>query len=140
MKKKFLEIYEDGHDETPLNSMSETADGVLVGSTSNELQKTSNNNFKTANEGNEYISPDQHGGIYGTVYRQYHGAQANASTISTPGITRLVAFGGTFNGDTCYCGFAGDGVSKITMTKITDNVRADVTGWAITTGWIDYTK
>lgn len=106
----------------------------------NTLKRVDTGVYETAQIGVEYYSPDQHGGIYGTVYRQYHGAKTNGQTITTTGITNLVSFGGTFNSDTCYFGFAGDGVSRITLTRITNAVRCDVTGWNITTGWVDYTK
>lgn len=138
MKKKLLEIFGFGHTEIPLGAMSETASGQLVGPAGLILQRADTGAFEVAQEGVVYISEKQHGGIYGTIYKKFHGAQANASTVSAPGITKLVAFSGSFNGDTCYSGFAGDGISKVNMTKITDNVRADTTGWGITSGWIEY--
>lgn len=139
MKKKFLEIFGFGHSEIPVGSQSEASSGALVGSTSLLMQRADTGAFEVAQDGVVYISDKQYGGRYGTVYCQFHGALANANTVSTPGITKLVSFGGSFNGDTCYHGFAGDGISKVTMTKVTDNVRADITGWSITTGWIHYT-
>lgn len=54
-----------------------------------KLERTDNGVIETAQTGVEYISPQQHGGIYGTVYRQYYsgttGTLGNAAFPATSG-------------------------------------------------------
>lgn len=114
--------------------------GEVVPLFTNRLQKTANGKFKTANTGVEYISNNQYGGIYGTVYIQFHNALANGSTIITLGITNLIAFGGIFDNYTCYNGYESDGISKINFSRTLDSITAYSTGWNITSGWVEYTK
>lgn len=72
MKKKFLEIFGFGHTEIPVGGQSETADGALVGSTSGMLQRVDTGAFEVAQVGVEYLSDDQQGSLFGTIYRQYY--------------------------------------------------------------------
>ncbi len=88
----------------------------------------------------EYRSPQQHGGIYGTVYRQYHGAKNALDTISIPGITRLLDYCGRFDTDVVYHGHAHDAINYIWLDRGSDIVTFHINGWTHIDGWIEYTK
>jgi hypothetical protein len=64
-----------------------------------KIRRSSDGAFVTTANGTEYYSPDQHGGIYGTVYRKYYnlGSAGDNGTVTvsigvTP--TRVLNIGG----------------------------------------------
>lgn len=67
-----------------------------------QLQRSDNGNYETAVKDREYISPHQHGGIFGMVYRRYVELGGNGSNGATSsqnlGVTvnRIVDFGGYY--------------------------------------------
>jgi len=105
-----------------------------------KLQRVSNGVFETAQTGVEYYSPNQHGRIYGEIYRQYHGVKTNGQTLTTTGIERLIDFGGMMNGDMTYRGHTHSGSEYIWVHREINSVQFNVSGWNIDDGWVDYAK
>ena len=91
----------------------------------------------------EILSPEQHGGLYGTVYRQYHGAKLTTATVAAVGITKLINASGSYETTRTYSGDVDDGTDSIIITKGTDEVVFTIAGAGVFTcdsGWIDYVK
>jgi hypothetical protein len=91
----------------------------------------------------EHLSPNQYGGYFGTVYRQYHGAKADSDTITATGITKLIAAGGRYETIKCYNGDVLDGTNSLIISKGTDVVDFTISGagaWTCDEGWVDYVK
>ena len=88
----------------------------------------------------EYVSPNQHGGVWGPVYRMYHGAKANAEVIPTVGIDLLIEH--CYQRDTTKCGagLSYDGTNTIEAVVGTDEVVFTVSGMTLDGGWVDYVK
>lgn len=105
-----------------------------------KLRRVDTGLWEAAQIGVEYYSPNQHGGIYGTIYRQYHGALAHDASISISGITKMVDNGGTFNGDVNYSGHTSDGTDHLYIYRVANAVKMSITTWLHTDGWVDYTK
>ncbi len=107
-----------------------------------KLCRSSDVVFETAQAGTEYVSPDQHGGYFGAVYRQYHGQKLHGSSIAVTGITKVIAFAGRWNAINCYNGYMEQGTSVVRVLKGTDEISFVVLN--ITNGcdegWVDYTK
>lgn len=105
-----------------------------------ELKRVDNGETETGQVGVEYFSPNQQGGIHGTIYRQYHGAKINLDTITITGITRLVDYGGGFNDANVYRGHSDDGSNHFFIEKSVDTITFRIAGWNHDDGWVDYTK
>ena len=91
----------------------------------------------------EHLSPDQYGGVYGTVYRQYHGAKLTTATLTTTGITKLIKACGSYEATHTYCGDVDDGTDSIIITSGTNVVAFTIAGagaWTCDSGFIDYVK
>ena len=91
----------------------------------------------------EHLSPDQRGGVYGTVYRQYHGAKTTTQVVAAVGITKLINASGSYETTRTYSGDVDDGTDSILITKGTDEVVFTIAGAGVFTcdsGWIDYVK
>ena len=91
----------------------------------------------------EHVSPNQYGGYFGKVYRQYHGAKLTTETITATGITKLIAAGGRYEATKCYNGDQLDGTNSLIIAKGTDEVVFTITGagaWTCDEGWVDYVK
>ena len=128
-------------------------------SRSGKLEKVSDNSFEVAQTGTEYYSPDQHGGTYGTVYRQYFsGTSATLSLSAWPSTTTTELFTVTgaveligveiaFNTGTSrhVAGYNVSGTSWINQPflggtnalKVNYGSTFDAKAY---TGWVDYTK
>jgi hypothetical protein len=97
----------------------------------------------------EEVSPEQYGGIYGTVYRTYFGATLPAALTAGSSVSKLLHYETTFT----------NGISRFTATGYTiggspatvelqligtagkNNLQLTVAGgWSVTDGWVDYTK
>lgn len=107
-----------------------------------KLRRSSDLVFETSQTEVEYVSPEQHGGFFGTVYRQYHSQKLHGSSISVPGLTQVIAFAGRWNTINCYNGYMESGASVVRILKGTDQI--DFVVLNITNGcddgWIDYTR
>lgn len=124
---------------------------TMVGNDS-KIQKASTGVFETAVIDTEYISPNQHGGIYGTVYRQYFGTSLPASLTAGNNVTRMIAWqfytdntasryvfignssvenGGTEFAHIELTGTSGAGNLVLTLT---------ITSHTLISGWVDYAK
>lgn len=91
----------------------------------------------------EILSPEQHGGLYGTVYRQYHGAKLTTAVVATVGITKLITACGSYETTKTYCGDVDDGTDSILITEGTGEVVFTIAGagaFTCDSGWIDYVK
>lgn len=106
-----------------------------------KLLRSDNGVTETVTSEVEYISPDQHGGYFGTVYRQYHGAKVHNDSITVPGITKLITASGIWNNINVYNGYTDQGTSNIRPLKGIDKVTFIIVGtMPINEGWVDYTK
>lgn len=88
----------------------------------------------------EHLSPNQYGGYFGTVYRQYHSTKTNAETITATGITKLIAVGGRYNTTNTYSGDLDNGTSSLAIAKGTNQVVFSMTTYTCNEGWVDYVK
>lgn len=104
-----------------------------------KLKRVDTSIYETATAGVEYISPDQHGGYFGTIYRQYHGVKEHGNSITITGITKLIDFGGRWNTINVYGGLMYDGTATIRILKGTNKIDFIIIGTApIQEGWVDY--
>ena len=97
----------------------------------------------------EYLSPEQHGGIYGTVYRQYFNASLSSSLTSGNNVAMLIDYAiryATSTSRNVTRGWGNDGTSAATInltgTSGNSNLALANSGSiiAIWLGWVDYTK
>jgi hypothetical protein len=103
------------------------------------LQNDSTGVYETVSVDVRYISPEQQGGIYGTIYRQYFGVKTNAQTITANGIDIIVdysVYDATAN--TATRGNYDDGTDRITLTNGSDVITFTIAGLVCTSGWADY--
>ena len=108
---------------------------------SSRLMRADNGTLETATSEVEYISPDQHGGYFGTVYRKYHGAKVSGNTIPITGITKLLEYSGRYNNIGNYNGYTDQGSDSIRMLKATNKIDIIIVGtMPINEGWVDYVK
>lgn len=105
-----------------------------------KLKNASTNVWETAVAGTEYFSPDQHGGYFGTVYRQYFGAKSNGNTITATGISKLLDFVMQVDSVTVAAGHTHDGAEYTYLSKGTNLVNVVTVGNTIESGWLDYVK
>ena len=121
-----------------------------------KLKRVDNGNFETSKKGVEYISPNQHGSIYGTVFRKYFvvpdaqgaGALVNIALGLTP--NHVLNVGGYVveltSGDKILIGVgSGNTASNLGMhvQVVGSNLELDPNGgldWQTGECWIDYTK
>lgn len=98
----------------------------------------------------EYLSPEQHGGIYGTVYRQYFNITLPADLTSGDNVSKLIDFMVNVDGSSnrnVIRGWADNGTNKaaVRLNGLSGNsnlsiiLAGDYIG-NLSTGWVDYTK
>lgn len=69
------------------------------GANAGKLKKVSDDTWATAAAGTVYYAPDQHGGYFGVIKRQYFSGNTNGASpvvLASSGITKLVSVGGYF--------------------------------------------
>ena len=99
----------------------------------------------------EYYSPNQHGGIYGTVYRQYFGTTLPPSLTSGSIVTRLVDYSIQFKYTTSDRGLGHGNATAygssenhiyimLTGASGSGNLAFAKTGYTSQAGWCDYTR
>ena len=97
----------------------------------------------------EYLSPEQHGGIYGTVYRQYFNGSLPSSLTSGNAVAMLIDYSvryATASNRGVARGWSSDGTSGVTILLSgisgNGNLSLSLTGTITTayTSWVDYTK
>ena len=125
-------------------------DGVVVAKGfATQLWDVVGANFETADPYIEYISPNQQGGRYGTVYRQYwSGSLTDNQVIVSSIATRIVdGFIQKRSGTTRYPGGVSDMESGswharygLNGTSGANNIFIDLAGYTTIAGWVDYTK
>lgn len=112
-----------------------------------KMQRADNGTYETASAGVEYISPDQHGGYYGTIYRQYFNTTLPSSLTTGGNVANLIfwTMQATFSDGRIFV-FTGRHVSisathEIDLRLLTDgNLQLGITGFTLNNGWVDYTK
>ena len=119
-----------------------------------ELWNVVGGNWETAAVSTEYYSPNQCGGIYGTIYRQYF---TTALTSTNPRldtgsrVTKMVDYvlhtkyttadRGVGHGNMTAFG-SSDNHAYLMLSGASGggNLSFGLTGYSIITGWVDYTK
>lgn len=105
------------------------------------LRCCQSNCYMDVQVGVEYYSPEQHGKLYGTVYRQYFGTKIDADIITISGISKLINAALHVNSDGVVGGYGYESASNYAKVfMITDAVEFDIAGWTVQGGWIEYTK
>ncbi len=119
-----------------------------------KLWDVAGGHFETAVVNTEYYSPDQHGGIYGTIYRQYFTTSLTSTNprLDTGSlVTKMIDFvlhtkytgddRGVAHGNMTAYG-SSDNHAYIMLSGASGggNLSFALTGYSITTGWVDYTK
>lgn len=130
----------------------EVAGDAIAQRFATKLWDVAGGHFETAATGIEYYSPDQHGEIYGIVYRQYFGATLPSSLTSGSNVTKLLDFCVEFkfsgSGDRSIAHGStpayGSGDSRIRIV-LSGSSGAGNLSWSNDTyvpltGWVDYTK
>jgi hypothetical protein len=95
----------------------------------------------------EYVSPNQHGNIYGKVYRTYFTTTLPAYLTAGSSVSKIVDYTINFtNGTNRYVG-RGETVSgsanvdmNLSGTTGKGNLSIGSASWTLTDGWVDYTK
>lgn len=109
--------------------------------------------WETAVTGTEYLSPNQQGGIYGVVYRQYFTTSLPSSLTSGSNVTGLIDYSlqikytssnrGLGHGNMTAYG-SSDNHAYIMLSGGTmggsGNLSFSVTNYSVKRGWVDYTK
>ncbi len=117
------------------------------------LWDVSGGNFEIATTDVEYYSPNQHGNIYGTIYREYFGVVTNNEVIVNIGVNGLLvdtkfhikhiasnweqavddaSYSSTFRARIIKQLSAGGGQYNLIVHK--------GSGYTVKSGWVDYTK
>lgn len=90
----------------------------------------------------EYISPNQHGGVYGTIYRQYFGPQVHDDSVGAFGSTKLID--GQLHSSPyalgCFAVTKGVSTDYIYMDIGNMKIRFRMNGYTVDSGWADYIK
>ena len=113
-----------------------------------QLMRVSDNVYATAVVGEEYYGPNQVGGFYGTVYRQYFTTTLPVDLTAASNITNLIDFQIQFTfASARYLarGSASDGTNAVdvVLSGTTGNGNLSLYqagGSTILKGWVDYTK
>ena len=119
-----------------------------------ELWDVAGSNFETAVVNTEYYSSNQHGGIYGTIYRQYFNTvltSTNPRLDTGSRVTKMVDFvlhtkytgndRGVAHGNMTAYGSSDDhAYIMLSGASGGGNLSFSLTGYSIITGWVDYTK
>ncbi len=101
----------------------------------------------------EYYSPNQHGGIYGTVYRQYFGTTLPSSLTSGSIVSTLIDYAVQFTyassdsdrtlaHGTAVAYGAGDSRMRINLSGMSGNgnLSFEIDTYVAVQGWVDYAK
>ncbi len=117
----------------------------------NTLKKASDGSWETAEIGTEYYSPNQQGGIYGTVYRQYFAASLPSSLTSGSNVTGMIDYliqlkyttssRGLGHGNATAYGSSDNHIYiMLSGTTGAGNLSLNKDGYTSQKGWVDYTK
>lgn len=144
-------------DSQNANETTQVSLGDVYKTMETQLRRSSDGSYVTTAVSTEYYSPDQHGGIYGTVYRKYYsfGSTGDNGTITVSmGITptAILNIGGyARNADSGYDISIPSGKPDSSSSARTD-MSVYVTGSTFTIDfdqygncssgkfWIDYTR
>ncbi|KKL54086.1 hypothetical protein LCGC14_2268930, partial [marine sediment metagenome] len=118
-----------------------------------QLWDVAGGHFETAITGVEYYSPNQHGGIYGTVYRQYFLTSLPSDLTTGSNVSGLIdyavqfTYASTGSNRTVAHGVAvafgsSDNHLRINLSGMSGNgnLSWDNTTYVPVQGWVDYTK
>ncbi len=121
------------------------------GARTDKLRCVETNGFELCVVGREYYSPNQHGDIYGTIYRQYFTTALPAGLTSGNSVAGLIDCAIQFKYTTSQRGLAhgnatayGSSDNHIYIMLSGASGLGDLsianTGYTSLKGWIDYTK
>lgn len=120
------------------------------GARTDKLKCVTHYNWETPVVGNEYLSPKENGGIYGTIYRQYFTTSLPSDLTSGNNVSRILDFTVVaHDGTDRYIarGLLGDGTDAIGIrldgTSGNSNMTLIASGMFsgnVEFGWVDYTK
>ncbi len=119
-----------------------------------ELWDVAGGNWETAVVNTEYYSPNQCGGIYGTIYRQYVNAvltSTNPRLDTGSRVTKMVdyVFHSKYTGNdrgvghgnmTAYGSSDNHAYLMLSGASGGGNLSLALTGYSVITGWVDYTR
>jgi hypothetical protein len=113
---------------------------IVTSRDSSQLEIAATGVYATAVAGTAYISPEQHGGIYGTIYRQYFGVKTTTQTIATVDIDVILDCAvWDATAKLVYRGTHDDGTDTMKLAVGTDTVVFTIVNLVCTKGWVDYT-
>lgn len=105
-----------------------------------QLEVVSTGLYATAVVDVRLVSPEQHGGIYGTIFRQYFGVKTTAQTIATSDIDVIIDSGvWDATAKVVYRGLHDDGTDTMKLAVGSDTVIFTIVNLVCTKGWVDYT-
>ena len=127
---------------------------VIAQGFATKLWDVTGGHFETATTGVEYYSPNQNGGIYGTIYRQYFPAVLTGTNprLDTGSIvTKIVdyVFHSKYTGTdrglghgnmTAYGSSDNHAYLMLSGASGGGNLSLALTGYTLLTGWVDYTR
>lgn len=120
------------------------------GARTDKLECVLDNCHETPVVGTEYYSPKQHGGTYGTIYRQYFTTSLPADLTSGDNVSRLIDYALFVHDSTDRYALRGwsdngsaSGQIKLLGTSGNNNLLLGLGGvfsGNIIDGWVEYTK
>ena len=137
--------------DTPIEQLDVRGAVIAKNGFATQLWDVAGANFERADPLIEYISPNQQGGRYGTVYRQYwSGSLSDNDVIVSSIATRIVdGYINKYSSGSSkrYPGGISDMESSswharygLNGTSGSGNIFIDLAGYTTLDGWVDYTK
>ncbi len=122
-----------------------TKDGNLQAVNSTTLQRVDTSVYETVLEGVEYFSPDQQGGSYGKIIRQYYAGVSATSTLNAvtiSGLAHQITSGGYVTSGTPeeYPFPWGDPYANDLARVVNDTFTIGTSWTGPYSVWVDYTK
>ena len=117
------------------------------GSRTDKLKNCTSNCYQTSQVGVEYESPNQQGGIYGRIFRQFFIGSLPADLTSGAAVSKLIDYALSVDDASVrhvIHGWFSDGTdeAKITLSGASGagDLALSATGLTVQAGWVDYTK
>jgi hypothetical protein len=110
---------------------------MLTSENTDQMVNAGTGTIEDVEEETVYVSPEQHGSLWGTVYRQYFPAQENSDTITITGVGEVLDYMVVGN-HTVYRGYSADGTNEMSIAVSTDTLTFTITNWECEGGYVDY--